>query len=471
MSTSKWRTRLISLAAALAATSALYPLPAVTATVSAVTAEDTILVGVNRAKTIPLASAAATVFVANPDIADVQVATPTSVVVFGKKAGTTTLFAFSRGQTVRYAVRVAQATDELGEVLKDAVPGAELQAASTPKGVVVKGKLDTPLDAHHARTIASHFVGDKDETVMAAAVTGGTQVNLRVRVAEVSRDIEKDFGFNWNGLYNNGKFAIGLLTGRTPVDAAGNFIRDTSTSQLDSLGLSYKNGPVDISALIDTLQQQGLVSILAEPNLTTTSGEPASFLAGGEFPVPVAQALQQITIEWKSYGVSVNFTPTVLSPNRISVQVNPEVSQVDFAAGTVINDVRVPALTVRRAQTTVELASGQTFAIGGLLLDNASNQLRDIPGVGDIPVLGALFRSTKFQRHQSELVILVTPYIVKPTSNSGDAHMPTDGLSYASDLEQILLGRLTSTPGKPNLPTPTSPDKPHLNGAAGFVLE
>ena len=254
--------------------------------------------------------------------------------------------------------------------------------------------------------------------------------------------------------------------------AFGAFNRDTSLSNLDTLGIGYTNGgSVNISALLDALQGEGLVSILAEPNLTTVSGEPASFLAGGEFPVPVSQSLQQITIEWKRFGVSVDFTPVVLSPDRISIKVKPEVSELSDQGAVTINSIKVPSLRVRRAETTVELASGQSFAIAGLFQNNVNNNVKNFPWLGDVPVLGALFRSSSFQRNESELVIVVTPYIVKPAASASALHMPTDNIVYASDLEQILMGRVTGTAGTVTTPEPVTPGAPHLNGPAGFIME
>ena len=285
-----------------------------------------------------------------------------------------------------------------------------------------------------------------------------------MRVAEVSRDAVKQFGFNWDALFNNGSFAFGLLTGRQTATSFGNFIRDTSLNQADSLGLGYKNGALSVSTLIDALQTEGLITILAEPNLTTISGEPANFLAGGEFPVPVSQSLQEVTIEWKRFGVSVDFTPTVLNGNRISVKVRPEVSELSDSGSVTLNNIKIPALTVRRAETTVELASGQSFAIAGLFQNNVTDQIQQTPWLGDVPILGALFRSSTYQRHESELVIIVTPYIVQPASGPGDLHLPTEGIVYASDLERLLMGHLTTANGKPEPPSPVAADQPHLNG-------
>jgi pilus assembly protein CpaC len=202
------------------------------------------------------------------------------------------------------------------------------------------------------------------------------------------------------------------------------------------------------------------VTILAEPNLTATSGETANFLAGGEFPIPVPQGAQTVTIDYKRYGVSVDFTPTVLDGNRISIKVRPEVSQLDTTNEVTLDNVSVPALTVRRVDTTVELGSGESFAIGGLFQNNGTNQVQQLPGLGEVPILGALFRSSSFQKNESELVIIVTPFIVRPVSRVADLHVPLEGFQFSSDIERILRGRITAArPG------------PRLYGPAGFMLE
>jgi len=435
--------------------------------------QGSVVVETDKAKIIHLNAPAATVFVANPDIADIQVPDPRTVVVLGKRAGATSVYVFDGGgKATAYSVLVKHQTGDLASDLKRNIPDAAVDVTSTPRGFVVNGSVVSPLDANRMKSISSQYLAPNEKAILDAGVTSSTQVNLRVRVAEVSRDAQKEFGFNWDALYNNGKLAIGLLTGRAPASTFGTFTRDTSSNNLDSLGVGYKNGNWNVAALIDALRDEGLVSILAEPNLTTTSGEPANFLAGGEFPVPVSQGTlgsTSITIEWKRFGVSVDFTPTVLNGNRISVKVRPEVSELSTNGAVTLNDITIPAVTVRRAETTVELASGQSFAIAGLFQNNVQNEVRDFPWLADIPVLGALFRSTSFQRHESELVIIVTPYIVQPVSSPDALGLPTDGIVYASDLEQLLLGRLTAV--KAGTPTPASPNQPHLNGAAGFIVE
>ena len=444
-----------------------------------------IVLDVDKAQLIILSEPANTVFVANPNIADVQVPEPMHVLVYAKKAGATTIYALLRsGAVSTYTVQVQHPNAAIGAAIRNQVPDAGVTITSAPNGIAVSGSVASPADAQTAKETAEQYLGSEEKLAFNVGVRQSTQVNLQVRVAEVSRLVDKQFGFNWDAIFNDGSFAVGLLTGRAPLAAVantvtgttsttfGDFARDSSGSELSSLGFGYKNhsGSINVSALIDALQSEGLVSVLAQPNLTAVSGETANFLAGGEFPVPVSQGLNQVTIEWKSFGVSVDFTPTVLDANHISIKVRPEVSELSNQGAVTVNNLKIPGVAVRRAETTVELASGQSFAIAGLFLNNMSNEVNNVPGIGDVPVLGALFRSTSFQRHESELVIIVTPYIVRPAPSAADTHLPTEGLTFASDLEQILLGRLTShatSDGRRK----AAPERPHLAGPAGFILE
>jgi pilus assembly protein CpaC len=443
-------------------------LAAATAHAADTTEHRTLTLDVDKAQLVTLPEPATTVFVANPEVADVQVPNQpnqSSFLVYGKKPGETTIFALTAsGNAVGYAITVRRAVGDVTAALRRAIPDAKLSVSGAPGGIVVSGTVNTPADAQKARDVARQYVGDKDKIDFNVAVAASVQVNLRVRVAEISRQVNKQFGINWGAVFNNGSIAVGLLTGRAPTTGFGQFVRDTSLTPAGSIGFDYQHGMTDIAALLDLLQIQGLVTILAEPNLTAMTGETAEFLAGGEFPIPVAQALQQTTIEFKNFGVSVAFTPVVLSENRMSIKVRPEVSELSTVGAVVLNGIQIPGISVRRASTTVELASGQSFAIAGLFQNNASNQIQQLPGLGDLPILGALFRSTNFQKNESELVIVVTPYIVHPVAKPSDLHVPTEGLTWSSDIEQILLGRLTTR-------TPKYAPLPHLNGAAGFMLE
>ncbi len=444
-----------------------------------------LVVDLDGAQMIDMREPAATVFVANPDVADVQVpGAPNAAkfVVFGKKAGSTTVFALSRsGRVSSYAVTVRRPVREIAAALQEAVPSAHIEVSSSPNGLIISGAAASPRDAERIKAAAKQYLGEKDSLNFNVTVLAATQVNLRVRIAEITRTADKEFGFNWSALSQTGSMAFGLLTGRAPVsaitDAAtgrlssnfGDFNR--SSTGLGSFGVGYQNRKVNVSGLIDALATEGLVTVLAEPNLTAISGESASFLAGGEFPVPVPQGLQQITIEWKKFGVSVDFTPTVLDPSRLSIKVRPEVSELTTTGSVVINGTTIPGLAVRRAETTVELASGQSFAIAGLFQNNSSNQIQRFPWLGDIPILGALFRSTSFQHNESELVIIVTPYIVQPVAQASELHLPTDGVVLATDFERILLGRMTAHSAATGAMQAPTQAPPHLQGDAGFILE
>jgi len=461
--------RAAALAPVLAAVAALSapqafaaPSPAASSPGSLATAAvaGSVEVEVDKAELLPLPGPGSTVFIANPEIADVQSPDASRAVIFGRKAGETTAYVLpAQGSPVRYTVKVRPPQAELAEAVRAAAPGADLQVSRNPAGVTVVGRVATPAEAQAVKAAAEQQLGEKEKLDLRVGVAASTQVNLQIRVAEVSRQVTKNLGFNWNGLFNNGSVAVGVLTGRAPVDAAGDFIRNSATN---SLGLGYQNGSLNVSTLVDALQTDGLATVLAEPNLTAQSGSTANFLAGGEFPIPVAQGLQQMSVEWKRFGVSVDFSPTVLDGGRISIRVRPEVSELTDIGAVTVNNIKIPAITVRRADTTVELASGQSFAIAGMFQNNMSKTVQAFPGIADLPVLGPLFRSSSFKRNQTELVIIVTPYIVQPVDKPSDLHLPTDGLVMSNDLEQILLGRLSK---------PAAEARPRLAGPAGFMLE
>jgi pilus assembly protein CpaC len=292
-------------------------------------------------------------------------------------------------------------------------------------------------------------------------------VQLRVRVAEVSRDVLKQFGINWDALLSSGNFMFGLATGN-PVVAAGTFL--TRNNNTNSLFGSFRNGALDINGLIDAMDDEGLITVLAEPNLTSMSGKPATFLAGGEFPIVVPGDNDRVTIEFKQFGVSLAFTPTLLGQNRISLHVNPEVSQLSNTGAVELGGFSIPALTTRRAETTVELGNGQSFAIAGLLQNDIRHDIDKFPGLGDVPVLGTLFRSDRFQRNETELVIIVTPYLVRPVDEPVLA-TPGDGYKAPNDIERILQGRLHSAQLHPGRGGPQGPQGQRLTGPIGFVLE
>jgi pilus assembly protein CpaC len=262
------------------------------------------------------------------------------------------------------------------------------------------------------------------------------------------------------GTINTVKGAANPITGLAPES-----VQDVTFNNLaggTTLGIFGKILGLDVLGTLDLLQNDGVITTLAEPNLTALSGETASFLAGGEFPIPVSQALGAVTVEYKQYGVGLAFTPVVLADGRISMRVRPEVSQLSDTGSVKLNGFTVPALTTRRAETTVELGSGQSFMIGGLLQNSNSNSVEKAPFLGDIPVLGALFRSTKFQRDETELVIIVTPYLVKPVSTQ--MATPTDGYRAPDDVQRDFMGQIYT--GKSGSVQPTAIQAPPTAAAA-----
>lgn len=432
--------------------------------------EGRVTLNVREGRAIRLPAPAEAVFVADPAVADVQAQSPTLLYLFGKRAGTTTLFAVSGDQQVVLGreVVVRHDLDGLRDVLESAAPRAGLDLQSVSGGLILSGTVESATEAEELRLIAGRYLGEEETLINRLRVGSPTQVSLHVRVAEVSRETARLFGVNWDALFSPGDFVFGLATGR-PIGPGGTLANRllSAGGTAGTLFGSFESGQVNVSTLIDALENEGLVTVLAEPNLTALSGETASFLAGGEFPIPVGADENEIQIEFKQFGVSLAFTPTVLSPDRISLRVRPEVSEISEKGAIRLRDLVIPALATRRAETTIELASGQSFAIGGLISNDTRSSVQKLPGLGDLPVLGTLFRSTSFQRNQTELVIIVTPYLVQPTAPDR-LRTPLDRLRPASDLERILNARLLkegTAPGRP------SPAPARLAGAAGFVLE
>lgn len=425
---------------------------------------------INKGSLVRLDRAATTVFIANPDIADVQVKSPTLIYVFGKRVGETTLYAVDAADNILANLRigVSHNLSALTRAIGEMLPGADVSVQSIDGTLVLDGSVASPAMADDLRTLAGRFVAAGEPILNRVKVDAPIQVNLRVRVAEVSRSVVKEFGVNWDGVFDTGNFVFGLATGN-PVIAAGAFL--TRQGDADNFFIGGSPGHLDLNALVDALSDEGLLTVLAEPNLTALSGETASFLAGGEFPVPVPQDQDTITIEFKKFGVQLAFTPVVLDGGYISLRVSPEVSQLTSTGSIELGGFTVPALTTRRAETTVELASGQSFAIAGLLQNNLDHAVSKLPGLGDLPVLGALFRSDSFKRDESELVIIVTPYSVRPVSAPALV-TPVDGYQPPNDIERILLGRNYGEPEEErgNGAVLDAPAR-RLAGDVGFMLE
>jgi pilus assembly protein CpaC len=433
--------------------------------------DGSLTIEVHKGRVIRLPRPAATVFVADPEIADVQAQSASIVYLFGRRAGSTSLYAIDENDQllVRTSVVVQHNLSGLRQAITQIMPNSRVTAGTVDGSIVLDGQVENPVQAQELRELGERFLGEDETLLFRVRVASPTQVNLRVRVAEVSRDVLKEFGINWEALFANNNFTFGFVSGRAVTDAAGSFLR--SPTGADSAFGSWRSGDDFVNTALDALAQEGLVNVLAEPNLTALSGETASFLAGGEFPIPIDSDEDGVEIQFKEFGISLAFTPTVLSSNRISLRVRPEVSDLSDKGAITIDGLTIPALATRRAETTVELGSGQSFAIGGLLSTDIENAISKYPGIGDVPVLGALFRSTRFRSNETELVILVTPYLVRPVDEPVMA-LPTDGYKAPSDIERILMGRLHSAQLQPGRGGPLSPQgAPRLAGPVGFVLE
>ena len=424
-----------------------------------------ITVEANKGGLVRLAAPASTVFVADPEICDIQVKSPKLVYLLGKKPGQTTLFAVGENDQVlaNINITVTQNLSRLNSAVQQLYPEADVNFSSVEDSVVIDGLVGNASMSENIRRMTTRVIGEEADVINRLGVTAPVQVNLRVRVAEVSRDIEKQLGFNWEIIGNIGDLGLRVTTfnpfnvGATP----------------DNLNVDFGLGDFDFNALIDALDDEGLISVLAEPNLTALSGETASFLAGGEFPILVPQGNDRVTIEFKKYGVSLAFTPTILNQGRINLHVRPEVSALSSEGAISVpigfdQVLQVPALKTRRAETTVELGSGQSFAIAGLLENNVAHDIHKFPFLADVPVLGHLFKSDRFKRNESELVIIVTPYVVRPSPTRLAG--PTDGYAAPSDVGRLMHGPWRRNPVKGS-PSTVGRDGTRLIGPAGYLLD
>jgi pilus assembly protein CpaC len=409
-------------------------------------------ISVDHGVSMSLSAPAASVFIANPDIADVQVMSPTSIMIFGKRTGETTFMATdSAGNTLsQRTILVTQDLSDLRRELDAAIPGNKIKVQSLPNGIVLTGEGKDASAVADAYKLAQRYIPAGGDIINRIRVVGSNQIHIRVRFAEVQRNIDNTLGIDWQNLASIGGFVFGLGTGNvvnTSVSGAaaagtatGLFPRPNNTtlsSPNDVIGVSHTGKHFNVNGMIDALAQDGLITILAEPNLTAMSGETASFLAGGEFPIPIPEGNGTISIQFKKYGISLEFTPTLISENRINIHVKPEVSELTQTGAIILDNITVPALTTRKAETTVEVASGESFAIAGLLDNSQAQTVNKYPLLGDMPIIGALFRSDHFVNGQTELVVVITPYVVTPNGEQQLA-LPTDGFSPPSEGDRLL---------------------------------
>lgn len=386
------------------------------------------------------------VSLAEPEIADSILLSPRQVYVVGKGIGRTTLTLWDSTRQNASVIEVEVTPDVVGlkTRLQEILPQEPIRVTAAHDGLTLYGEVSSAVNMERALAVAEVFAPNKVANLM--QVSGVHQVMLEVRVAEMASTLTKRLGINF------GAFADGNLFGVSMLDRLATFSLDqelgqnifTFSENINAL-LDFQAGGVDVSAFIDALKEDGLTKVLAEPTLVTLSGQNASFLAGGEFPVPVPQD-NNVTIEFRSFGVALNFTPTVLSADKISIQVAPEVSELDFSNAVTVAGLRIPAIAIRRASTVIELGDGQSFAIAGLLQESVRETVAKFPVLGEIPILGALFRSSSFERGETELVIIVTPRLVKPIDVAKQP-LPTDGYVEPNDIDFFLFGKLQGKGG------------------------
>jgi pilus assembly protein CpaC len=446
------------------------PQPAISSAADAsAAAQGSLDVAAGKGTLVRFSEDATSVFVADPVIADVHVPSPRAVFVLGKKAGTTTLYVLGANNKtlLQRTIVVARDMDALRAMVAARFPSMNLQLSTGNGSLQVSGQSVNAGDADAVVQSLTPYLAEKEVLINRMTIDRPQQVQLRVRITEVDRNVTQQLGINWQAIGSaTGNFLAGIYSGRPIYNLTqqlpnGSFPVNLPTNNAYSLFGQFKTGNTDIQALVDALNQEGLVTVLAEPSLVALSGQTASFLAGGEFPIPVSQTNGAISVEFKQFGVKLDFTPTVLSEGRISLKVRPEVSQIDTSVSVTTGGITVPGLSVRRADTTVELASGQSFVIGGLLQSNTNDIISQVPGLGSIPILGKLFSSTNYQNNKTELVIMVTPYLVEPTE-AGKLRTPLESLvSPSNDVEYSFKHRASSAQ--------STAEEPRLVGAAGYV--
>ncbi len=420
---------------------------------------------------VALSAPVTNVFVADPKVADARPASPTSLFIFGVGPGQTVVAALDAAGNpvaiVHVSVRASGfAARQAMAALAPLLPGGQVHIAQEANGLLLTGTVATPADAARAVAVAQGYVPPGQTVDNQIVVRASTQVTLQVRIVQMARSISDKLGINWSALGT-----IGSIAKLPALNLSANGLTAVPCVAGAVLELSVACQGASLAGALDALAQDGLVRILAEPNLTVMSGKKASFLVGGEFPVPIpAGTTGGVSITYKNFGVSLNFRPTVFSDGRISIHVAPEVSEISSANAVTISAGQgsnatfvVPSLTVSRAETTVQLGSGQSFAIGGLLQDSINDGASGVPNISNIPILGALFRDDQFTRQQTELVIIVTPIIVRPVDNPAALHVPAEHFKAPSDLDRLLRMRQIETKD-PSLPR-------HIPGDAGFIVQ
>jgi pilus assembly protein CpaC len=433
------------------------------------------VVPINKSQVLKVDQPFSELLIGNPEIADVVALTNQTVYVLGKQLGTTnlTIYGAKRKLLAVLDLVVSYDVESLKAKLHDVLPGEAIEVRTVSGGILLSGKVSNETSLSESLAIAEQYA--PKAVTNALSVQGSQQVMLQVKFAEVSRNVVRELGIG-HDLAVAGDIGFNLITSSALPLALG-------TAPFGVASVSASTNNVDLATTFQTLEQNGLVRTLAEPNLIALSGDTANFLAGGEFPIPVAQDDDTITIEFKEFGVGLSFTPTVIGTDLINLVVAPEVSRIDPTVSITtggVGGIEIPGLSTRRAKTTIELRDGQSFAIAGLLQENYQNAISGLPWLSDIPILGLLFRSTGFQRNETELVILVTPRLVKPAQSMAELSTPVDRLVLPSDSDLFLFGRtegegsgaapsaVSSTPGAGDT---LSQGQGGFAGSYGYITE
>jgi pilus assembly protein CpaC len=460
-------------------------------------------VNLNKSIVVDLPRDARDILVSNPEIADAVIRTPRRIYVTGVSVGQSDVIIFDRAGTriADIQLKVERDVTGLEQTLRQLIPNSDIRVEIMSDNIVLSGTVRNAADARRAEDVANIFANGgansnvgkaqgqstgggggslsvnlttsssnnsqaQSQVVNLLTIEGEDQVHLKVTVAEVQRNIAKQLGIDLSAKLGVGNFSTCTASGTcsttgNPFGVAGDSLSNNSVT------LGYSDGVNSLSATLRALEQTGMIKTLAEPTLTAISGETASFLAGGEYPVPSGKDQSgNVTITFKPYGVALGFTPVVLSEGRISLRVKTEVSSLTTDGAVTVNDMTIPALKVRRADSTVELPSGGALVLGGMLQDNVSQSIARFPGLGDLPILGPLFRSRDYQRSETELVIIVTPYLVKPVPSSALA-TPGQGFEPSGDAQSNFLGDLNRVYGARGAKAPAGT----YQGNYGFIIE
>jgi pilus assembly protein CpaC len=429
--------------------------------------------GISKSVVVDLPREIKDVLVADPKIANAVVRSARRAYIIGAAVGQTNIVFFDADgqQIAAYDIAVTRDLNGVRAGLKQAMPQADIRIEGVGDGIVLSGSVASPAEAQQAQEIAARLAGSADKVVNSIVVRGRDQVMLKVTVAEVQRNILKQLGVDLSANLTYGT-AVVNFNNNNPFTALGRPLTDGST--VASFGKSA--GLPAVTATVRAMENAGVVRTLAEPNLTAISGESATFIAGGEFPIPTGVTCQSAaggstgpcspSISFKKFGISLNFTPVVLAEGRISLRVMTEVSEVSNENSITTSGFTIPSIKTRRAETTLEIPSGGSMAMAGLIQDQTKQAISGLPGMAQVPVLGTLFRSRDFINNQTELMVLVTPYVVRAVAQK-DLSRPDDGFAEASDPQADLLGTINRIYGVPGRTDP----KRRYRGTYGFITD